>query len=71
MGPGPPGNLQTFLTSIDGTRLPLQVVPLTFVAQEQIATFFESDGAVTVDPDGPSPTGPLFAVPIAGPVSEI
>jgi hypothetical protein len=32
-------------------------------AQQQIAIFFETDGAVIVDPDG---AGPLFEVPIAG-----
>jgi hypothetical protein len=37
-------------------------------AQTQIAMFFETDGAVTVDPDG---AGALFEVPIAGPLPEI
>jgi hypothetical protein len=36
-------------------------------AQEQIATFFASDGATTIDPDG---AGPLFETPIAGPLPE-
>jgi hypothetical protein len=36
-------------------------------AQQQIAIFFETDGAVIVDPDG---AGPLFEVPIAGPLAE-
>ena len=33
----------------------------------QIATFFASDGATTIDPDGP---GPVFETPIAGPLPE-
>lgn len=36
-------------------------------AREQIAEFFASDGANVIDPDGP---GPLFEVPIAGPLPE-
>ena len=36
-------------------------------AQQQIAIFFETDGAVIVDPDG---AGPFFEVPIAGPLPE-
>jgi hypothetical protein len=36
-------------------------------AQQQIAIFFETDGAVIVDPDG---AGPCFEVPIAGPLPE-
>ena len=36
-------------------------------AQTQIATFFASDGTVTIDPDG---DGPFFETPIAGPLPE-
>jgi hypothetical protein len=36
-------------------------------AQVQIATFFASDGATTIDPDGDAP---LFETPIAGPLPE-
>ncbi len=36
-------------------------------AQQQIAIFFETDGAVIVDPDG---AGPFFEVPIKGPLPE-
>jgi hypothetical protein len=36
-------------------------------AQAQIATFFATDGAVTVDPDG---AGPLFETPIGLPLPE-
>lgn len=36
-------------------------------AREQIAEFFASDGANVIDPDG---AGPLFEVPIAGPLPE-
>src|SRR5438445_498520 len=35
--------------------------------QQHIAIFFETDGAVIVDPDG---AGPLFEAPIAGPLPE-
>ena len=41
--------------------------PLAVAAQQQIATFFASGGAVTIDPDG---AGPLFETPIAGPLPE-
>lgn len=36
-------------------------------AREQIAEFFASDGVNVIDPDG---AGPLFEVPIAGPLPE-
>jgi len=36
-------------------------------AQQQIAYFFASDGETVIDPDG---LGPLFEVPIAGPLPE-
>jgi hypothetical protein len=36
-------------------------------AQSQIAAFFASDGALTIDPDG---AGPLFETPINGPLPE-
>jgi hypothetical protein len=36
-------------------------------AQSQIAVFFASDGALTIDPDG---AGPLFETPINGPLPE-
>jgi len=29
--------------------------PFAFAAQQQIATFFTSDGATTIDPDGAAP----------------
>jgi hypothetical protein len=55
-------NPHTFLTNLSG-------VPAAFAvaAQQQIATFFTSGGALTIDPDGP---GPLFETPIAGPLPE-
>ena len=37
-------------------------------AQEQVGTFFASQGATVIDPDGPA--GPLFEVPIHGPLPE-
>jgi len=36
--------------------------PVSLLAQEQVAVFFESDGASVIDPDG---SGPLFEVPAA------
>ena len=66
--PGAPANPHTFLTNIDITRFPLGVVQLALAAQEQIATFFESNGTVTIDPDG---AGPFFEVPIAGALPEV
>jgi hypothetical protein len=43
------------------------VVQVAVEAQTQIAVFFASDGQMVVDPDG---SGPLFEVPIAGPLPE-
>ena len=43
------------------------VIMVAMEAQTQIAVFFASDGQMVVDPDG---TGPLFELPIAGPLPE-
>jgi Big-like domain-containing protein len=43
------------------------VAPFTLAAQTQMATFFASDGATTIDPDGP---GPIFETPMVGPPPE-
>jgi len=56
-------NPHTFLTNIFGAG-----APYALAAQLQIATFFASGGAVTIDPDG---TGPFFETPIAGPLPEV
>jgi hypothetical protein len=48
-------NPHTFLTSIAGAG-----ASYALAAQRQIATFFASDGAITIDPDGP---GPFFETP--------
>jgi len=48
-------NPHTFLTNIVGPG-----APFAFAAQQQIATFFASDGLVTIDPDG---AGPFFETP--------
>jgi dienelactone hydrolase len=61
--PGAPANPHTFLTRVDVPSVAL----LALAAQKQIAIFFETDGAVIIDPDG---AGPLFEVPIAGPLPE-
>jgi hypothetical protein len=58
-----PKNPHTFLTNIG--------VPngagFAVAAQTQIALFFQSFGALTIDPDG---TGPIFEMPIALPLPE-
>jgi hypothetical protein len=51
-----PKNPHTFLTNIAVASVALYA----FQAQTQIATFFASDGAVTIDPDG---AAPLFETP--------
>ena len=55
-------NPHTFLTNIFNAGRPYAIQ-----AQQQIATFFSSNGGVTVDPDG---AGPIFETPIAGPLPE-
>ena len=49
-------NPHTFLTNLAGTV----IGPIALAAQQQMATFFTSDGATTIDPDGP---GPVFETP--------
>ena len=56
-------NPHTFLTNIAN---PAQV-GYAILAQRQIATFFATGGAVTIDPDG---AGPFFETPIGGPLPE-
>lgn len=55
-------NPHTFLSNLSGAAAPIAVA-----AQQQVATFLATDGAVTIDPDG---AGPLFETPIAGPLPE-
>ena len=64
--PTAPANPHTFLTNI-ATAAVVQALQ----AQAQIAIFFETDGAVVVDPDGAGTTGTFFEVPIAGPLPEV
>jgi len=64
LGVGFGKNPHTFLTNIGGTP---PVAAVAVGAQSQIAVFFASGGALIIDPDGP---GPLFEVPIAGPLPE-
>jgi hypothetical protein len=56
-------NPHTFLTNIGSAA----GAPYALAAQRQIATFFTSQGATTIDPDG---IGPFFETPIAGPLPE-
>jgi hypothetical protein len=65
--PGAPANPHTFLTSIASPPLPGAVAALAIGAQQQIAAFFESNGALILDPDG---AGAFFEVPIAGALPE-
>jgi hypothetical protein len=51
-------NPHTFLTNLDPTK-PF-VTGIALAAQAQIATFFASGGATTIDPDG---AGPFFETP--------
>ncbi len=62
--PGAQTNPHTFLTNIGAVSA---IAALAVAAQQQIAIFFGSDGAVVVDPDG---SGPFFEVPIVGPLPE-
>ena len=61
--PALPKNPHTFLTNLGNAA----AAPIAVAAQQQIATFFASRGALVIDPDG---AGPLFEVPIAGPLPE-
>ena len=58
-----PKNPHTFLTNIGGGA----TVGYAVQGQTQIAEFFRSNGALTIDPDGP---GPFFEVPISLPLPE-
>ena len=60
---GVPKNPHTFLTNIGATA----TAPYAVAAQSQIAAFFASNGALTIDPDG---ANPFFEVPIALPLPE-
>jgi hypothetical protein len=62
--PGAQTNPHPFLTNIAAVP---NIAALAIAAQQQIAIFFETDGAVVVDPDG---AGPFFEVPIVGPLPE-
>ena len=50
-------NPHTFLTNLGGPV----TAPIALAAQQQMATFFTSDGATTIDPDGAA--GPFFETP--------
>jgi Bacterial virulence factor lipase N-terminal len=63
LGVGFGKNPHTFLTNLS----PAPVAAAAIGAQSQIAVFFATDGALIIDPDGP---GPLFEVPISGPLPE-
>ena len=58
-----PKNPHTFLTNIGGAA----TAPYAIAAQTQIATFFATNGATVIDPDG---AGPFFETPIVLPLPE-
>lgn len=70
---GAPRNPHTFLTNIANVGVAAAVA---FKAQTQIATFFASHGALTIDPDSAPPAlppelfPPLFETPIIPPLPE-
>ncbi len=61
--PGVPKNPHTFLTNIGIAAS----APYAIAAQQQIAAFFASNGALTIDPDG---AGPFFETPVVLPLPE-
>jgi len=63
LNPATPKNPHGFLSSI---TVP-SVSAYAFEAQAQVAAFFLSEGATTIDPDG---VGPIFETPVAGPLPE-
>jgi hypothetical protein len=64
LGLGFTKNPHAFLTNIAGSPA---AALAALEAQAQIGVFFASDGALTIDPDGP---GPLFETPIVIPLPE-
>lgn len=63
INPAVPRNPHTFLTNIGSPA----TAGIALMAQAQIAIFFASDGALTIDPDGGNP---LFETPINPPLPE-
>jgi hypothetical protein len=63
LNPAVPKNPHTFLTNIANAAVAAYAVG----AQHQIGIFFATNGGTVIDPDG---TGPIFEVPIAGPLPE-
>jgi hypothetical protein len=58
-----PANPHTFITNIGNAA----AAPIAIAAQLQIVTFFSSNGALTIDPDG---ANPIFETPIIGPLPD-
>ena len=65
-------NPHTFLTNIAGMPGGAMAQAIAIKAQTQIATFFATDGALTIDPDTAAPALPLalFETPIVPPLPE-
>jgi hypothetical protein len=57
-----------FLTDLGNPQTPAATLLMALAAQNQIAIFFSSNGAQTIDPDG---TGPYFETPVQGPLPEV
>jgi hypothetical protein len=73
--PAMAANPHTFLTNIGGTPGGAIASALAFKAQNQIAVFFASNGAMTIDPDDAPPLLPgfphVFETPIVPPLPEV
>lgn len=61
-----PKNPHTFLTNIGNAA----AAPFAIAAQTQIAVFFQSNGAVTLDPDSVLGTSAFFEMPVVPPLPE-
>ena len=56
---------KVWLVTGAGRGMGVDIAQAAVAAQNQIALFFASDGATTIDPDG---AGPLFETPIGIPL---
>jgi hypothetical protein len=65
--PNFPKNPHTFLTNLSALPVFVNVTLTALAAQQQIASFFASNGTAVIDPDG---ARPFFEVPIAGLLPE-
>jgi hypothetical protein len=61
-----PKNPHTFLTNIGNAA----AAPFAIAAQTQMAVFFQSNGALTIDPDAVIGTSAFFEMPVVPPLPE-